>query len=506
MGNKRDLGKLFKEQLANVETSPNEKLWERIEKTLDQKKRTRFYFIWLFSLLSLLLGVFFVTTVLNNDKITSTEINASEPIHQEKKNSVNTTENTKRNRNDHEIGSTPISKTIENKAEKKVLLKENLEVSSDSLRTAVIDGPETEDYNKNVSNKNRQNPISIVGKSEKNNSRTIAETNDLHSTPLVTGDSREMNTDTHIVADTSLANNPINPAKEIVKSTMSQTSETSDGLVPKKDTQAIGTRATTAKKKDSLQRDSVVKKKKAGKLLKKDTMKLNPPEEEKLKKYAVYPFVGTTSLGTLKKASSIDSRLNNYRQASAPRIGYGAYLVFEPNDEWRIRLGAGFQQIEKSTFDVPVAATDPNTNFYRDVAFENNRSFSTFSGAFTQSTNVVLRERLSYLEIPVQISYSFLKRKNFIIDALTGIGVLYLKGNELAAIRTSGETIVLGKNRNYSEGSFGIHLGLGLNYRINESAQIHLEPIFKPQIGFYEKNIENNPFLFNLQFGLQYRL
>ncbi|MGB6150612.1 MAG: hypothetical protein WBG48_01360, partial [Pricia sp.] len=89
---------------------------------------------------------------------------------------------------------------------------------------------------------------------------------------------------------------------------------------------------------------------------------------------------------------------------------------------------------------------------------------------------------------------------------LFGVGVQTLTKNEIQFIRTSGESGVLGKSRSYSGGNFGLRMGVGLDYGINEFLQLHLEPMLKPQIGFYENKIGNQPFIFNIHFGLKYKL
>ncbi|MCK5443782.1 MAG: hypothetical protein KAJ23_18000, partial [Maribacter sp.] len=240
--------------------------------------------------------------------------------------------------------------------------------------------------------------------------------------------------------------------------------------------------------------------------LKKDSSLVKLHEKIKSKKYFVYPFIGAFDYGEFSHASAIDARLDLNKKVSTITLGYGVHLIFIPKEKWSIRLGALYQGIENETYNVPLIPNDLSTNFYNSIALEDNLSYTSFSNSFSQVETISLKEKLGYLEIPVEIGYTFYATTNIEIDAIVGVGVLFSKKNELYAVGATNKSILLGKNKNYSKGSFGLHLGLGLNYQVSESFKIQMEPIFKPQIGLYSTSNGTSPFIFSLRIGARYKL
>ncbi|MGB6152713.1 MAG: hypothetical protein WBG48_12030, partial [Pricia sp.] len=80
MEHKKDLGKLFKERLADTETAPEKSLWPDIEKTLDRKRKKRFYGIWLSSLLEVFLAGLILILFFTEEPVQKTENNALQPV------------------------------------------------------------------------------------------------------------------------------------------------------------------------------------------------------------------------------------------------------------------------------------------------------------------------------------------------------------------------------------------------------------------------------------------
>lgn len=197
--------------------------------------------------------------------------------------------------------------------------------------------------------------------------------------------------------------------------------------------------------------------------------------------------------------------MDNNSKTTSPQLSYGVLVVFQIDKTWGVGLGAIHNELEKSTMGVLIDPNGLNSN-YKGTAYADNTNYVSFSNKFSGPEEIILQEKLSYLEVPVDISYTIWRSGNLGLDAIGGIGVQKLTKNEIIYIRSSGESEVLGENRTYSKGSFDMHLGLGLDYRISQVFQLHLEPMFRPQIGFYEDNIGDHPFIVNVHFGLKYKL
>ncbi|MFC7772457.1 hypothetical protein [Flavobacterium sp. GCM10027622] len=103
MENKKDIGSAFKDKLKNLDKSPSDALWSKIENDLNTKKKRR-SFVWLFPAL-LILGLssgalyYFFPAITGNKKagdlLYSTEFNQSNPISNKVGNTRGSSENEK---------------------------------------------------------------------------------------------------------------------------------------------------------------------------------------------------------------------------------------------------------------------------------------------------------------------------------------------------------------------------------------------------------------------------
>lgn len=81
----KDLGKLFKERLANTEVAPSSSLWSEIEKTLDGRNEKRgFFWLWMGVLgLLILSSVVYITSIKDSAEKHNTPVTAVETIKEE---------------------------------------------------------------------------------------------------------------------------------------------------------------------------------------------------------------------------------------------------------------------------------------------------------------------------------------------------------------------------------------------------------------------------------------
>ncbi len=125
---------------------------------------------------------------------------------------------------------------------------------------------------------------------------------------------------------------------------------------------------------------------------------------------------------------------------------------------------------------------------------------------FTKTEEIMLTEKLSHFEMPIEASYAMVKNNQLSVNAIAGISIRYATNNSIYANNVNLPLTLLGSNDSYSDSRLGIHIGLDTYYKINESFQLQFESIFKLQLKFYKNNTSNTPYLFNVQIGLRYRL
>ncbi|RKN78457.1 hypothetical protein [Ulvibacterium marinum] len=492
----KDLGKLIRERLADTEVAPGSNLWNAIEKSLERKRKRRFGFLWSLGLLLLLLGAFSVLRFSHEPEIQKQHIKNTDTR-------ILLEDSVKTHPSDSEKKGLSFPQAFEKNKERDSVHssyteKDNTQgTSSHNPKIGLSEVP-TEKSDPT----SQENPNEIDRRRSK--SKSVRE-NDANKPSLFPDNSKSDN-----ASDVSNPNPKITDIEKKQPKGNYQLDEPHQNIVV--DTSKINGAKNTAQdnpfvaSNENESATSESDEEGVRKTTKKDSVPLKREETYSQKKYYIHPFLNSSTYGGLSGASAIDERLDGNRRSNNLSYGYGLYFVFKPNEKWGLRVGAAYSQVEKNTFDVPIRPNDLSTNYYRDISFQNDLSYLALSNTFSQSENITLQERLSYLQVPLEVTRMLLKREKFEIDAIAGIGVIYLKKNEVSVLRTTGTTIELGKNDNYSEGSFGIHFGFGLNYELNQSLKIQLEPIIKPQIGFYEKSIGNKPFIFNIQLGVLYRL
>ncbi|PCJ97356.1 MAG: hypothetical protein COA50_04895 [Flavobacteriaceae bacterium] len=74
------------------------------------------------------------------------------------------------------------------------------------------------------------------------------------------------------------------------------------------------------------------------------------------------------------------------------------------------------------------------------------------------------------------------------------------------AIKENGENIYLEKNNNYTSFGFGLNIGSGLHYKMNESLRFNFEAIWSPRFNMLEGNKKTYPNIFIIQTGLQFKI
>ena len=222
------------------------------------------------------------------------------------------------------------------------------------------------------------------------------------------------------------------------------------------------------------------------------------------KRFLLQPGITFTVYGLPGNHSAIDPRLrgNPRRNTAAP--GAGLALIFPISPNWTLRTGLAYIPVASETTGVPLIPGDPATNYYGRVRFEPSLNYLAFSQGFDAPERLNLREELGYLLFPLEILYIFKPGGPVDFYAISGMGLSTQIQNDLYAIGASGRQR-LGSNTNYSKAAFGLHFGVGLAYRA-PPWEFHLEPVMRPQLGFYENTDIRNPVLYNLNLGIRIRL
>ncbi|MDR1866463.1 MAG: PorT family protein [Bacteroidales bacterium] len=183
---------------------------------------------------------------------------------------------------------------------------------------------------------------------------------------------------------------------------------------------------------------------------------------------------------------------------------YNLYAAVTSNNSYSknfIRTSSGNATVTSS---LKAEVNDSYANYFSEDGKQGNAA-ANYGSLTTRSTQYRMVERLDYLEIPMLFRYKVIDRK-LIFSLLGGMSTNILinnnvfidDGNEL--IKEG--SILMARPVNYN-GTFG----MGMSYQVTNSLLIGVEPLFKYFIQSYTTNnpIDSHPYSFGVFTGLVYQ-
>ena len=451
MSEQKNIDRLFQEKLKDVEMIPNPEVWNAIEKKLHKKKK-RVFPIWWFSsgvVASLVLGFFML---FNNSKESSEDAIIENPIITE--------EHVK-----------PIGE------EKK---QDLLPVQKDNT---VVDVVLEKGNNKNKKREKR------------NINKTWA------SAKVVRGEIERNVSQGELTAE---KNRKIYKEGDV----KGESSLTKIALEKEQKVEEANTREE--KRKDFI---AEMKKKNQQEFLKEENKKSN--------KWKVNPVVGITHSNTLTETSIIDE---NFNFSGENNIAYGINVENVINDKWSIKSGVQLQKMSfssninrvfalkivdissandvisgvESTSDGNLALEDGFNEGEGKVSLSNQDKIDVSEGTIN------LKQNITYVEVPLEIKYTFLKSEKNQLGVVTGFSTLLLQDRE-GINEENGVTDTLGKLNDLNTINFSGNLGLDFNVFLLKKLNFNVTPMFKLQLNTISSGATNfNPYTIGIYSGLNY--
>ena len=238
-------------------------------------------------------------------------------------------------------------------------------------------------------------------------------------------------------------------------------------------------------------------------------------EEEKRSKWVISSNASPVYFNSFSEGSPIDEQFSQNNKSYATSLSYGIGVQYAISKRLNIRTGINSLAFAYKTQDVLYAA-----NFSGDVQVSSNVSASSqgqnvsvysrlpdnsFGDVenFVQENEGELNQQFSYVEVPLELSFSLLDRK-FGIDLIGGMSTLFLSNNSISLL-TNGAEMEIGKANNLNEIHFSSNVGLGFKYNFWKSFQANFQPMFKYQINTFSENSGNfKPYFVGLYSGLSF--
>ncbi|SEC48018.1 Outer membrane protein beta-barrel domain-containing protein [Tenacibaculum sp. MAR_2009_124] len=232
-------------------------------------------------------------------------------------------------------------------------------------------------------------------------------------------------------------------------------------------------------------------------------------------KWSVSPTFALTHTNSFTNTSALDKSLNASDTNGENTFSYGVKLAYEVTNKWTVQSGVFVQKIGYSNSNLSVlnnvrGASLENVEHNSEPAFllstsETALDANSLSTSRVETTRASLQQNYSYIEIPVEVKYTFLESKKFSSQIVTGVSSLFLNQNEVI-LSSETQSQSLGKASNLNTINFSGNLGIDLQYSINKKLKIAINPMFKVQLNTFSKNDNGfRPYTIGVHSGLIYQ-
>lgn len=496
---KENLDKLFQDKFKDFEGVPDEKVWQRLNASLDQKKKDRFLIpIWwkIGGLAAVFAFLFFaIKPFFKADDVTQPSITDTEQV-------LPKTDVEVVNKDAKIIEEEGSSKTNSglNVDKEVVVAKTKTKESQNSLvvKNTVI---------ANKGNK-KNDSFNVFGASQKND-------NDVKRG--VSSSSGTENEYTNGIADVSIKN----------KNVLKQDVEAD----PLDDVKTKSTPNLKEEKEQLLSRqieDAVVSTDTVGKKSIYDVIK---ETEEKAvastntNKWSVGANVAPVYFNSLKDGSPVDPSFVSNSKSGNVNMSYGVTVAYEVSKKLSIRSGVhkvdyGYNTNNiffKSAFDPAsnsmVSTIDYNANAESIViqttgdallAPSNSKAEEVSYAAKSTSREGKMVQQFGYLEVPLELNYALIDGK-FGVQLIGGISSLFLVDDSIS-LESDDLITKIGESNNINSLNFSTNVGFGLNYMFRPKMQLSVEPMFKYQLNtFSNSSGDFKPFSMGVYSGLSFK-
>ena len=554
MSDKKNIDRLFQEKFKDFEAVPNANVWAGIQSKMDRpQEKTKVVFpVWLrfagiAAALILLLAVgnlvFNNENTINNTTVIDSK-NSSDnenAINNSKNNNTvgtvsNENINTSEVKNNHNINNenesinnatvvTSKNDSKSNNASEIYGIKVN-NLSTQSSYVKGVSKENNENVNTSLVNKINRNAIGDHVNSEKQS--VLNESNSMQRATQSSLTNKPNNNVPNNNSSNTLANNT-NVENRNAKNTNVAANQNK-----------TNTKASSALKNNSTTSDTVVvatnseKEKEEGKQMEPDSANssnaidealaknedLDEKEEEIVNRWSVNANAAPVYYNTLGKGSHIHDQFIDNPKNGEVNTSYGINVGYALNDKLKVRSGINKLNLSYDTANVivyenvtntPSIAPLRNINFVPtnqgqniSVLSANSLSIQQISSVINDDLNAALSQRLSYLEVPLELEYAVVKNR-FGLHLIGGFSTFFLNNNEVVTEVDNRKTKI-GEANNINNISFSANAGIGIDYKFNDAIKFNLEPTFKYQINAYNETSGNfKPYIIGVYTGISYK-
>ncbi|MCK0155909.1 outer membrane beta-barrel protein [Cellulophaga sp. F20128] len=486
---KKNIDKLFQEKFQDFSQLPDQKVWERLETSLDEKKKDRKLIpIWwkLGGVAAVLAIVFFAVNPFEKttDIPSVTDTEGVTP----KIKVVPVTELDLQNKDGRfDKGEGALTDTDANKSD-----------GEDAVKP-----PSSEDVNSERIQTKQKTATGIVSSQNKGKNLNTAE--------LLVQGSKSTQEETAIASGSTVIEEGANQANSTVKKESkflnNNLANSNKKALEDHKEEALATADTVHKKSIY---DEIEASKEA------DAIATN-----RSNKWSVGASVAPVYFNSLNNGSPIDENFISNSKTGNVNLSYGVSVAYNVGKKLSIRSGLHKVDYGYNTNDVVFKSVfNPETNSIinsidydsnsESVVVENKKSSSlsdpgsTEFSAKSTSREGKMVQQFGYIEMPLEVNYALTDGK-FGVNLIGGVSSLFLLDNSISLEADNLKT-ELGESNNINSLNFSTNVGVGLNYKFTPKVQLNIEPMFKYQLNtFSNTSGDFQPFTMGVYSGLSFK-
>ena len=498
--NKKELDKLFQDNLKDYRESPDERVWESIENSLDQKKKSRRVVpIWwkLGGAAAVLLIALLLINPFDTQDVPDSIITDTEQIE-----SPANTDDINKQMDSNVADDAPESSVVQSEEPSPRSTTQSAEGSANAV--VENDARLSSDPVANV-NTNNQDDIAQKGESLINTQDEELQTDNIakkEAVALAQNQEDQIEDQSQPTESMITGNNELKDRENVSESAMN----------------------TPAIAEESEENNNIEE---SGKKSIFDEIRKQEEEKEALAaqsgpKWSVGPSVAPVYFSSFGEGSPIHSNFVSNSKSGNVNLSYGVAVAYELSDKLSVRSGLHRVDYGYNTDDITfssslVASTSTQitninyTNTSRNLVVESSSNPVPSQEvavndivAQSPSRSGTMVQEFGYLEVPMELNYSLLDRK-FNINVIGGISSLFLVNNNVT-LESGDSSTEMGEANNLNDVNFSTNVGLGMNYELTDKMKVHLEPMFKYQLNTFSETEGNfQPYSLGIYTGLSFK-
>jgi hypothetical protein len=506
MNDKKNIDYFFQEKFKDFEVEPNEIVWKNIEANLKNKKNKRRAIPFWLQLsgiaAALLIGMFSFNSYFgktdNLNKVVLKDKSLNKEQSKQNSNKKGTTERSYKNIVNQKNTFDNVVVNKNNNSDNEIAQKEG-----GSLKTKVENSQKQSNQKNQIANKIINSNASLK-KTEREvyalNKNKKAKNNFNSNNPKNTSLDENQ-------AKVSKLNDENNWPNQIVGT--NKLIENIDKLVQNITEEKLGNEKLDAVTKVETVPNALEE------LLKKNEEEKKKIAKTKIDRWQITSNIAPIYFNSTNNGSPIDNEFSENKKTYENNLSLGLGVNYAVSKKLKVRSGINKLTLAYSTKEVffqaglgakslkNIANSSNGTPMYitnRDNSIQNLMPFEQDIDKFSEGQ---LNQKMGYLEVPLEMSYTVLDKKVG-INLIGGLSTLFLTENNVY-ISSTNMMADLGKATNLSTIHFSTNFGVGFKYKVFKAFEAKLEPTFKYQISTFSNDVGGfKPYFIGLYSGVSY--